>query len=136
MVSSRYVPSSGIAGSYGSFIPSFFKRNLHTIILIYGYVNLLTHHFYCYELWVLLMYLFFFLNLTLFSDSYVCMCTDACLSMFQRVDMWIFLVWTTSAYSAVYGSFGGVAPMPVTVRTTFQIPKIPTMLLGWWLSVY
>ena len=31
MVSSRYMPSSGIAVSYGSFIPSF-KRNLHTVL--------------------------------------------------------------------------------------------------------
>ena len=59
LVSSGYMPRSGIAGSYGSFILVFF-RNLHTIILIYGCVNLLTHHFYCYELSVLLMYLFFF----------------------------------------------------------------------------
>ena len=27
MVSSGYIPSSGIAGSYGSFIPSFFKES-------------------------------------------------------------------------------------------------------------
>ena len=30
LISSRYMPSSGIAGSYGGFIPSVFK-NLHTI---------------------------------------------------------------------------------------------------------
>ena len=28
---SWYIPRSGIAGSYGGFIPSFFKRNLHTV---------------------------------------------------------------------------------------------------------
>ena len=31
MVSSRYMPSSGIAGSYGSFIPSF-SKNLCTVL--------------------------------------------------------------------------------------------------------
>ena len=36
---SGYMPSSGIAGSYGSFIPSFLKRNLH-IILHSGCIDL------------------------------------------------------------------------------------------------
>ena len=31
-VLSRYIPSSGIVGPYGSFIPSFFLRNLHTVL--------------------------------------------------------------------------------------------------------
>ena len=30
-ISSRYKPRSGIAGSYGGFIPSFFKESLHTV---------------------------------------------------------------------------------------------------------
>ena len=38
MVFSEYVPSCGIAGSYGSFIPSFL-RNFHTILYI-GCINL------------------------------------------------------------------------------------------------
>ena len=32
MVSPKYVPSSGITGSYGSFIPSFL-RNFHTLCI-------------------------------------------------------------------------------------------------------
>ena len=31
MVLSGYMPSSGIAGSYSNFIPSFFLRNLHIL---------------------------------------------------------------------------------------------------------
>ena len=31
LVSSGYMPRSGIAGSYGGFIPSFFLRKLHTV---------------------------------------------------------------------------------------------------------
>ena len=44
MVFSGYMPSSGIAGSYGSFIPSF-QRNIHTA-LYSDYISLHFHQQY------------------------------------------------------------------------------------------
>ena len=41
VVSSGYIPNSGIAGSYGSLIPRF-KRNFHTV-LPSGCINLHSH---------------------------------------------------------------------------------------------
>ena len=41
LVSSGYMPSSGIAGSYGAFITSFLM-NLH-IVFPSGYINLYSH---------------------------------------------------------------------------------------------
>ena len=42
LVSSRYMPRTGIAGSYGGFMPSFL-RNLHTFYHS-GFINLHSHH--------------------------------------------------------------------------------------------
>ena len=49
LVSSEYIPSSGIAGLCGGFVPSFFffLRNLHTVEILHnlhsGYINLHSH---------------------------------------------------------------------------------------------
>ena len=42
LVSSGYMPRSGIAGSYGGFSPSFL-RNLHTVVLHSGCTSLHSH---------------------------------------------------------------------------------------------
>ena len=45
LISTGYMPSNGVAGSYGSFIPSFFLRNIHTVF--HGGYSILHSHQQC-----------------------------------------------------------------------------------------
>ena len=75
MVSSRYVPSSGIAGSYGSFTPSFLKESSHCSLDILQWQ--FTHtSFLLLSTFSQFFSGIFFFNLILFSHSclYVCVC--------------------------------------------------------------